>query len=117
MTDDNAELELLRREYLADVLEKIELFKQHGRGLGDGKHFKASFPALLFLSHQLKGSGGSVGFPKISEVAREIGVALNQYLEDDTVPRPTSRELSATIIRLSSELEREVRSRADEVRS
>jgi chemotaxis protein histidine kinase CheA len=104
------ELRELQRDYLADVLLTINILREHGRDLGAASGFKSSFPALLFLTHQLKGSGGSLGFPKITEVARRISEQLNLFLDDERVTRPTPVELSETLLTLSGELEREVSS-------
>lgn len=104
------ELRELQREYLADVLLTIDILREHGRDLGAVSGFKSSFPALLFLTHQLKGSGGSLGFPRITEVARRISEQLNLFLDDEHVTRPTPAELSEMLLTLSGELEREVSS-------
>ena len=62
---------------------------EHGHNLGDHTRFPESFPELLFLSHQLKGSGGSFGFPAITDVARRINEKLKLFLDQEQVPRPT----------------------------
>ncbi len=105
MTD---ELRQLQRDYLADVRLTVDRMRQHGRGLGQAAGFKNSFPELLFLAHQLKGSGGSFGFARISEVARRMGEELNLFLDQQQVSRPTPGQLSETLLALSGELEREV---------
>lgn len=106
--DDN-ELRDLQVDYLRDVLEKAELLRQHGAALGGRKQFKTSFPILLFISHQLKGSGGSLGFPRISDLAQQISISLNEYLEDDSAPRPTPQQLSESVVKFSRDLESEAR--------
>jgi len=95
----------LRREYLDDVLEKAALLKEHGEALSTRKRFKTSFPVLLYISHQLKGSGGSLGFPRITELAKKISIELNQFLEADSGPRPTPQKLSQSVVSLATELE------------
>jgi chemotaxis protein histidine kinase CheA len=105
MTD---ELRQLQRDYLADVQQTVARMREYGRDLGAHGSFKNSFPPLLFLAHQLKGSGGSLGFPRISDVARRIGDELNLFLDQKQVPRPTPEQLSEALLMLSSELEREV---------
>lgn len=107
--DVEKELEELRRDYLTDVREKVELLRQHAQALEARRQFKTSFPILLFLSHQMKGSGGSIGFPKISELAMEISVVLNEYLEDDSEPRPSPQQLSRSVLAVVDQLESEVR--------
>jgi chemotaxis protein histidine kinase CheA len=104
------ELRELQRDYLRDVQETIETLRHHGRGLASRGTFKTAFPALLFLTHQLKGSGGSLGFPRITELARKMSQELNLFLEEEEQqsPRPTPQELSQSLLSISSELEREV---------
>jgi len=104
------DLRELRRDYLRDVQETIETLRHHGQGLASRGTFKISFPALLFLAHQLKGSGGSLGFPRITELARQMSRELNLFLDDEESPRPTPQQLSQSLLSISSELEREVTS-------
>ena len=98
------ELRELQRDYLTDVREKLSLIRENASSLARSRQFKTSFPVLLFLTHQLKGSGGSLGFPRITDVARKINLELNRYLEDDSYPRPTLAELSKSVEALSEQL-------------
>lgn len=100
------ELRQLQREYLDDVRSAATIMRAHGAGLRD--EFKTAFPALLYLAHQLKGSGGSLGFPRISEVARRISEQLNLFLDEEQPTRPSPEEMSQRLALLSGELEREV---------
>jgi len=102
--DQQDELRELQREYLGDVRDKLQLIRSHASALSKSRRFKTSFPVLLFITHQLKGSGGSLGFPSITDVAREMNVELNRYLEDDVYPRPTLSELSKSVEALSHRL-------------
>jgi len=97
------ELRSLQRDYLENVHETAILVRQHSLGLGS--QFKESFPELLFVAHQLKGSGGSLGFPRITELARRMTDELNLFLDQTEVQRPTPEELSEMLIVLSHELE------------
>ncbi len=97
----------LQRDYLLDVRQKVDLIREHGRGLG--ADFKDSFPRLLFIAHQLKGSGGSLGFPRITELAQQMTHELSQFLEDDAIAsRPSPEQLATSLDALSRELETEV---------
>jgi HPt (histidine-containing phosphotransfer) domain-containing protein len=98
----------LQRDYLTDVRQIAGRIRQHGLSLGDQQQFAAAFPELLFLSHQLKGSGGSLGFPAITDVARKIQEELNLFLKEAQVSRPTPEQLSKKVLDLSTELERAV---------
>ncbi|MDQ6802000.1 MAG: Hpt domain-containing protein [Acidobacteriota bacterium] len=102
------ELRNLQRDYLENVQETAVRLRQQSRDLGSHDRFKNSFPELLFVAHQLKGSGGSLGFPRITELARRMGDELNLFLDQTEVQRPTPEELSEMLIVLSHELERAV---------
>jgi len=109
MTDD---LRDLQRDYLLDLRRVIDRLREHGRGLGDHAQFKDAFPEVLFIAHQLKGSGGSLGFPAISDVALRIRQELTSFLDQQSATRPTPEELSQHVLALSGELERAVDSAA-----
>ena len=105
MTD---ELRDLQRDYLTDLRQTALRMREQSRDLGTHDRFKDSFPDLLFLAHQLKGSGGSLGFPRITDVAKRMAEELKLFLDQAEVRRPTPDELSEALIVLSNELEREV---------
>lgn len=102
--DLDQELRTLQLDYLVDVREKINVLKNHSDALASARNFKTSFPVLLYLSHQLKGSGGSLGFPEISDLAEKLNGELNGFLDGDEV-RPTPVELSRTASILIARLE------------
>jgi chemotaxis protein histidine kinase CheA len=105
MTD---ELRTLQRDYLDSVQEAALRLRQQSLDLGSHDRFKDSFPNLLFVAHQLKGSGGSLGFPRITELARRMSDELSLFLDQTEAQRPTPDELSEMLIVLSHELERAV---------
>jgi HPt (histidine-containing phosphotransfer) domain-containing protein len=105
MTD---ELRTLQRDYLDSVQETALRLRQQSFDLGSHDRFKDSFPNLLFVAHQLKGSGGSLGFPRITELARRLSDELNLFLDHTEAQRPSPEELSEMLIVLSHELERAV---------
>jgi len=105
MSDD---LRDLQRDYLDDVRETALRLRQQSLDLGSHDRFKNTFPEILFAAHQLKGSGGSLGFPRITEVARRMSDELNLFFDQTEATRPTPDELSETLIVLSHELECEV---------
>lgn len=100
----DTELQELQQDYLADVRDKVVLIRQHGEALRDRGRFKTSFPILLYIAHQLKGSGGSLGFPKITEAARKMTEKLNEFL-DDASSRPSPQQLSDDVLKMASQLE------------
>lgn len=105
------ELGEIQNEYLAQLNGTVDAMRRHARGLAEGA-FGDAFPKLLFEAHQLKGSGGSLGFPRISEIADRMRRELSLFLDDARTDRPTPEELSRTLVALTDELAREVHSAA-----
>jgi HPt (histidine-containing phosphotransfer) domain-containing protein len=104
--DDLHDLQL---DYLTDLRPTMDQIREHSQRLATRSGFGTAFPSLLFLAHQLKGSGGSLGFPRISELAGRMREELNLFLDHEQVSPPTLPELSERLLALSSELDREVR--------
>jgi chemotaxis protein histidine kinase CheA len=66
------ELMELKREFLAEAEEKVREIQR----VLDGERDAAGLDRLAYLAHQLKGSGGSYGYEKISSDAAEIEKAV-----------------------------------------
>lgn len=66
------ELNELRREFLGEAREKVDEMQSKI----DAGHDPVSLERLSYLAHQLKGSGGSYGYQKISDDATELEKAL-----------------------------------------
>ncbi|MBK5258209.1 MAG: Hpt domain-containing protein [Thermoanaerobaculia bacterium] len=66
------ELDELRREFLAEAEEKV---REMQTAL-DGDASSEALERLSYLAHQLKGSGGSYGYQRISADAAEIEKAV-----------------------------------------
>ena len=98
------EVLLLRKDYLEDLRERIALIRHHGEALRSKKAFRASYPVLLYTAHQIKGSGGTLGFPRISELGETLSVKLNDFIDEST-PRPSADQLSSTVLTVAGELE------------
>jgi HPt (histidine-containing phosphotransfer) domain-containing protein len=107
--DDLRDLQL---DYLADLGPTIDQIREHSERLSTQSGFKTAFPALLFLAHQLKGSGGSLGFPRISELAGRMREELNLFLDQEQVSPPTLPVLSQRLVALAEELQSEVEAAA-----
>ncbi len=92
------ELDQLRREFLADAYAKIrEMESKIDRNFGPD-----SAKRLGDLAHQLKGSGGSYGFQRISSDAAELEKAVQTLAREKIEKRVAS--LRAEIVRQSEEL-------------
>jgi HPt (histidine-containing phosphotransfer) domain-containing protein len=61
------EFDDLRREFLAEARGKVDEMAQALEAGGNGAREK-----VIYIAHQLKGSGGSYGFRQISTEAAEI---------------------------------------------
>lgn len=68
------ELDELRKEFLMEAGEKL----REMQSVLDGERTAASIDRLAYLAHQLKGSGGSYGYQKISADAAEIEKAAEE---------------------------------------
>ena len=98
------ELRELQLDFLRDAREKSTEISRHVGALQQ-KRFRTSFPALLYLAHQLKGSGGSLGFPEISAAAGQLTTQLSAYLEEREQP---ADQLAAQLTSLADSLTRAV---------
>ena len=74
------ELNELKREFLAEAEEKVQeieatLLKERDSAVLD---------RLAYLAHQLKGSGGSYGYQRISDDATELEKAFESLARGET---------------------------------
>ena len=75
----DAELDELKREFLAEALEKVVEIESR---LGEGSN-RDAIDRLIYLAHQLKGSGGSYGFQRISFDAAELEKSLEKIMSGE----------------------------------
>lgn len=99
----------LRAEYLRDCEEKLAVIRQQAKALSTRNGFKTAFPILLFITHQLKGSGGSLGFTAISEKAKALHTRLSECLEIGQ-PQADLQELAKEMSSRADDLEDAIRS-------
>jgi HPt (histidine-containing phosphotransfer) domain-containing protein len=88
------ELNELRREFLGEARDKVAEMQ----AALDGGRDAASLERLAYLAHQLKGSGGSYGYQRISEDA----AGLEKAIEDGRV----DGDLGGYVNNLRDEIER-----------
>ena len=93
------ELDELKREFLAEAQEKVAEIQS----TLDGERNSASFERLTYLAHQLKGSGGSYGFQRISTEAAELEKAIEQTAKGDG---SLEAQIQAHVKNLVDEIER-----------
>ena len=100
------ELEALKREFLAEAKEKVREIAETIAGKRDSQ----SLDRLAYLAHQLKGSGGSYGYARISDDAAEIENAAEQITTGtdhdraENVLREKIASLEAAIEKAESEV-------------
>jgi len=96
------ELDELKREFLAEAEEKVREIEST---LADRS--PEALERLSYLAHQLKGSGGSYGFQRISTDAAELESAIERLAHgeamDETL-RQHATNLRSEIDRRSREL-------------
>ena len=96
------ELDELKREFLAEADEKVREIESK---IGD--RAPESLERVSYLAHQLKGSGGSYGFQRISTDSAELEDAIERLAKgeamDETI-RQHAANLRSEIDRRSREL-------------
>lgn len=88
------ELNELRREFLAESAAKC---REMEAGV-DGRRSQESIERVTYLAHQLKGSGGSYGFERISAEAAEVERAAERLMRGDQGVVQTVREHVAKLL-------------------
>jgi len=73
------ELDALKKEFLAEARDKIREIETQL----DSKRSPGNLERMTYLAHQLKGSGGSYGFERISTDAAELEKAIEGLTNDD----------------------------------
>lgn len=73
------ELDELKREFLAEAHEKVDEIQAT---LGHERTPQV-LERLIYLAHQLKGSGGSYGFQRISTDAAELEKSIERVAKGD----------------------------------
>ena len=71
------ELNELKREFLDEAREKVVEMQSALDQIGE----RASLDRLAYLAHQLKGSGGSYGYQRISTDAAELEKAVESMAD------------------------------------
>src|SRR5437016_6699532 len=87
------ELDQLRREFLAESADKVREMEASV----DGGRSPQSIERVTYLAHQLKGSGGSYGFERISAEAAEVEKAAERLLRGENDVLKAVREHVANL--------------------
>lgn len=100
------ELDELRREFLGEAREKVEEMQSSVDG---GDRSSPSLDRLGYLAHQLKGSGGSYGYPQISDDATEVEKAVESLVTENGASASLDEKIRTHVANLAKEIEKAVR--------
>lgn len=95
------ELNELRREFLVEAEEKV---REMQTAL-DGDRNRDALERLAYLAHQLKGSGGSYGYQRISSDAAELERAI-ETLTDGRPDQRLEAKIQEHVVSLRAEIDR-----------
>ncbi|MGZ5493621.1 MAG: Hpt domain-containing protein [Thermoanaerobaculia bacterium] len=98
------ELDELKREFLAEAEEKV---REMQTAL-EGQLSNDAIQRLEYLAHQLKGSGGSYGYQRISTDAAEIEKAVEGITTGEIDSR-TEEKIQLHVVNLRAEIEKRVK--------
>lgn len=93
------ELDQLKREFLAEAEEKVREMQASLSGSND----ENALHRLGYLAHQLKGSGGSYGYQRISAESAEIERAV-ESVSDRGIDAGVATKIREHVTRLQSEI-------------
>ena len=98
------ELDDLKREFLAEADEKVREIQAKL----DGEQSPEALQRLTYLAHQLKGSGGSYGYQRISTDAAEIEKVVEAFTTGKIDSR-TEEKIQQHVVNLRAEIEKRVK--------
>jgi HPt (histidine-containing phosphotransfer) domain-containing protein len=104
MTMVDLELDELKREFLAEARDKvleIETELETDRS-------PQTLERMTYLAHQLKGSGGSYGFERISTDAAELEKAVERIVKGDHAGR-LEEKIQQHVVNLRAEIDKRTR--------
>lgn len=102
------ELDELKREFLAEAEEKV---REMQKTLSASSN-PDSIHRLGYLAHQLKGSGGSYGYQRISADAAEIEKAVDS-ISDRGIDTGTEEKIRDHVSKLRTEIDERARELRD----
>lgn len=95
------ELDDLKREFLGEAREKVDEMET---ALGTVRE-RESLERLAYLAHQLKGSGGSYGYQRISTDAADLEKVIESFGQGDGNGSGTE-QLRKYVVNLRTEIDR-----------
>ena len=98
------ELDELKREFLAEAQDKVREIESQL----DGERDPQSLERMTYLAHQLKGSGGSYGFQRISTDAAELEKAVEGLTKGESAGR-LEEKIQQHVVNLRAEIDKRSR--------
>jgi chemotaxis protein histidine kinase CheA len=96
------ELDELKREFLDEARDKV-VEMQGALETGTGS---ATLDRLAYLAHQLKGSGGSYGYQRISTDAEEVEKAVEALAELQESDVVVEAKIQQHVLNLRAEIDK-----------
>ena len=96
------ELNELKREFLDEARDKVTEMQS----VLEQAPSAESIDRLTYLAHQLKGSGGSYGYQRISADAAELEKALENVADDGGKFPALEAKIQQHVVNLQSEIDR-----------
>jgi HPt (histidine-containing phosphotransfer) domain-containing protein len=96
------ELNELKREFLAEARDKVSEMQTALEQAPDAE----SLDRLTYLAHQLKGSGGSYGYQRISTDAAALEQALERVADDGGQYSGLEAKIQQHVVNLQAEIDR-----------
>jgi HPt (histidine-containing phosphotransfer) domain-containing protein len=96
------ELNELKREFLDEAREKVSEMET----ALDSVRERESLDRLAYLAHQLKGSGGSYGYERISTDAAALEKVVESLTEGTDAGTGASEKLQQYVVSLRGEIDR-----------
>lgn len=96
------ELNELRREFLDEARDKVSEMQTALEKTPTAE----SIDRLTYLAHQLKGSGGSYGYQRISTDAAELEKALETVADDGRPFADLEGKIQQHVVNLRAEIDR-----------
>jgi HPt (histidine-containing phosphotransfer) domain-containing protein len=98
------ELDELKKEFLAEARDKVREIETQL----DSERSPQTLERMTYLAHQLKGSGGSYGFERISTDAAELEKTVERIVKGDHADR-LEEKIQQHVVNLRAEIDKRSR--------
>jgi len=98
------ELDALKKEFLAEARDKVREIETQL----DSERSPQNLERMTYLAHQLKGSGGSYGFERISTDAAELEKSVERLVKGGHADR-LEEKIQQHVVNLRAEIDKRSR--------